>query len=163
MTDTKIQGIDEYEKAMELMFKAKYKEAHKILEKLSANEDMDPALAAKAAENVRICEIKTRKVEFDASTFDEFADLAVFHLNRFESKEAEKYFQKMTDLDPKNEFCSYFETLLETQKGNHEKALEALTRATEADPANKIRARNEPDLRPLRDKPRFKELVETDE
>jgi tetratricopeptide (TPR) repeat protein len=163
MVETKIQGIEEFEKALELLFKAKYKEANKLFQKLSANEDVDPALAAKAAENGRICDNKLQVVEFSASTFNEYADLAVFHLNRMEAEEAEKYYEKMTELDPKNEFCFYFATLLETQKGNHEKALEALKKATDADPANKIRAGNEPDLRPLREKARFKELVETEE
>ncbi|MBN2431785.1 MAG: hypothetical protein JXQ27_09930 [Acidobacteria bacterium] len=162
MADTKMQGIAEYEKGLELMFQAKFKEAQKRFQKLIADETVDPALAAKAAENSRICEKKTRRDDFEAATFDEAADLAVFHFHRNDVTEAEKNLKKMQELDPKNAFCFFFEALLENRRGNQEKALDALARAIKADPVNRIRAHNDIDLRSLRETPRFKEMVETD-
>jgi|GEM_PF-6779070 len=163
MAETKMQGIEEYEKGLELMFQAKFKEAQKRFQKLVTDETVDPALAAKAAENSRICEKQTHREDFEATSFDEAADLAVFHFHRHEVAEAEKNLKKMHELDPKNAFSAYFEALLENRRGNQEKALDALARAIKVDPVYRIRAHNDTDLRSLRETARFREMVETED
>lgn len=73
--------------------------------------------------------------------------------------EAEKYYQTASALDPDHPAPHYNLACLASLRGRHEEAFSFLARAIRLDSAFREEARKDPHLAPLREHPRFEELV----
>jgi tetratricopeptide (TPR) repeat protein len=105
-------------------------------------------------------EAARRAIELDpdnVATHNNFGNLMVIQ-GRYD--EAEKAYRRAVDCAPSHPAPHYNLACLASLRGNEEAVFEPLTRAIELNDAFRQAAAQDPDFAPLRDHPRFRELVE---
>ena len=154
------KGVKEFEKALKLLFSAKYEQAGDAFASIAKQSEYEPLLIARAETFVALCRQRITSSEYKPETYEDFIAMTVLSLNQRKLDKAESYLAQARKMDAGNEQLFYLEAILACDRHQHEKALAALTRAIELEPLNIIRARNDSDLNALKDVPGFKELLD---
>ncbi|HEX6203302.1 MAG TPA: hypothetical protein VF100_09885 [Thermoanaerobaculia bacterium] len=138
--------IGDYEKGLEALGGGKLDAAEKAFRKVLAGTDRAD-LAARARQHLIAIERRRGGDEGDADPFTR----AVFERNRGDLDKALALAAKHAGDDADGRFA-LLAAALHSALGQETEAAEALRRAAERDPVNRVRAYHDPDLAPLRKK-----------
>ena len=148
-----------YEKAIELFHKRDLDGAGRRFEELIAEYGDEKDLADRARIYLNACRAGKKGRAVTAGAPDELFHAAVFEKNRGNVLKALELLKKMPGGRDEDGRVHYLAACCHALGGDVEQALSNLKKAIQADHQNRIQARLEADLTPLRGVPGFSELL----
>jgi tetratricopeptide (TPR) repeat protein len=148
-----------YEKAIELFHKRDLDGAGRRFEELIADYGDEKDLADRARVYLKACGAAKKGRAAAAGAPDELFHAAVFEKNRGNVAKALELLKKLPGGRDEDGRIHYLAACCHAIAGDVEQALANLKKAIQADQQNRIQARLEADLAPLRGAPGFSELL----
>lgn len=148
-----------YEKAIDLFHKRDLDGAARRFEELIADYSEEKDLVDRARIYVNACRSGKKAKAAPGSSPDELFHAAVFEKNRGNLPKALELLKKMPGGRDEEGRIHYLAACCHALAGDGEQALANLKKAIHADQQNRIQARMEADLAPLRGAPGFSELL----
>lgn len=139
-----------YEEGLGHLYKGRWEKAEKLFTRVVGESDQ-PELAARARQLAAAARRKAAEAGAADGGDDPFLS-AVYHRNRGDLAAAIKIC-RLGGRQHKDERFAYLEAALLTLDGREEEAAEALARAVELNPKNRVHAFHDPDFAALRAKP----------
>jgi tetratricopeptide (TPR) repeat protein len=150
-------AYQQYQAAVQLVQQGKYEKAIAALEKL------EPTAPREISERIRMyvatCHRQLEHARLAFQTAEERYNYAVLQLNNGLYEDAREHFEGVLHTEPRADHAWYGLALLECITSHPEECLEALTKAIELNPRNRLQARTDNDFQAMADDPRFTELL----
>lgn len=153
------QALRRLEAGVKKMMAGKHATAAKEFEAILEESPADLGLAARARQYLDACQEQLDSKAPKPKTADDHYLQGVLLLNDGDPAGALEAFARALDKEPGHERALYCQAAAHAQRGDVEAALEALRSAVEANEANRVYAKNDPDFVPLRVHKEFQELV----
>lgn len=139
-----------YEEAIGHLYKGRWDKAAKLFERVAGESDQ-PELTSRAHQLLAAARRRAAEASEDGGGDDPFL-AAVYHRNRGEIDQALKIC-KQGGRSSKDERFAYLAAALHALEGHESEAAEALAKAVELNPKNRVHAFHDPDFADLRSKP----------
>ncbi len=153
------KAVDDFSAALKVFQKGDLARAMSLLKTVLQKYPEERELADRARTYLAVCERKLQPQSPRLREAEDYYNHGIFLLNEGELEEASRMFEKVLSLDPGSERALYAQACVHARSGEREKALEALRRAIEANPSNRVLASSDGDFEPLRDDAEFSALL----
>lgn len=154
------QALRTYTAALEHFHRGAYGDALEALRSLDAISAEEPELAGRARVYAALCERKLRGGGHEPRTAEERYQLGVARANEGRLDEALRLLEQAIREDPRHPGYLYARASVRALQGNAEAAAADLRKAIELEPRLRYQAANDPDFQPVRDDPRFVDVIE---
>lgn len=157
------RALKEYERGASLFQKKSFSDAVVVFESIIKDFPDEGEICDRARQYASIChERLTPRTPRPDSVSDHF-HLGVYHLNRADSENALKEFEKAAQKDAKSDMVHYGIASAHAMAGDKSRAVASLQEAIRLNEKNRIYAQNDPDFDRIRDEHEFIQLVEPEE
>jgi tetratricopeptide (TPR) repeat protein len=146
-----------FEAAMKLFHARKLKDARELF--VQACEGPESDVAQRARLNVAMCDRRLEQPPVNFESAEDHYNYGVALLNTRKLAEARIHLEKAVELQPEGDHFRYALALAQALAGDLAGACENLRRAIEADPRNRMIARQDPDFASFASQPPFDALL----
>ncbi len=149
-----------YEQGLLALQQRRFPEAAALLQRVIEQYPEERELVDRARLYLRVCERELGPPAPPPQTADEHLYAATVALNAGRTEAALTHLEAAAALQPDHEHLHYMFAVVFALRRDFERALAHLRRAIDLNPENRILARQDPDLEPLRTHPDFRRLTE---
>jgi len=152
-----VQALQQYQDGLRALQEHKFDKAKALFQKVIHSSVRE--LADRAAIHLNTC---NQRLERQANSFnspEEHYDYAVSLINLGDFVSARENLEDILGQHPQADYALYGMAVLNCLMNRTEDALHFLYEAIQANPSNRLQARNDSDFRNLADDPRFTELL----
>jgi tetratricopeptide (TPR) repeat protein len=146
-----------YQAAVQLVQQGKYEKALAALEKLRSTAPHE--ISERIRMYIATCHRQMEHARLAFQSPEERYNYAVLQLNNGLFEDAREHFQGVLSEDARADYAWYGLSLLECITNHPEACLDALAKAIQLNPRNRLQARTDNDFQPMADDPRFTELL----
>jgi tetratricopeptide (TPR) repeat protein len=139
-----------YERGLESLQRHDYQGAASLLASVLRQYPDEKELHERVRLYLNICQRHATALETNPQTIDERLYASTLAINGGKYDQAIVHLHLVRDEDPDNDHALYMLAVAHAQRGEHAEALAHLERAIALNPENRGRAKNDPDLEPLR-------------
>ena len=157
------KALKEFERGVGLLQKQSYAEALGHFETIVGSFPQEKELTDRAGVYLRICKNMLEHKDPQPRKPEDFFYHGVIRANEANYDEAARLLEKALQANPKDEKVHYVLASTLAAKGDRREALGHLKEAIELNATNRIYARNDPDVEPLRDDENFQNLIHPEE
>ena len=148
---TYFEAVALYERGLETLQRHDYHGAAALLESVLRLYPEEKELHERVRLYLNVCERHATPSEADPQTVEERLYAATLALNGGRYDEAISHLRLVRDEDPDNDHALYTLAVAHAQRGEHAEAIAHLERAIALNPENRLLARRDPDLEPIRE------------
>lgn len=157
---TYIEAVALYERGLDALQRHAYAEAANLLESVLRQYPDERELHERVRLYLSICQRQATQRETAPQTIDERLYAATLSINGGKYDQAIAHLRLVRDEDPDNDHAIYMLAVAHAQRDEHAEAVAHLERAIALNPENRVLARNDPDLEPLRGDDAFRVALE---
>jgi tetratricopeptide (TPR) repeat protein len=158
---TYVEAVALYERGLAALQQHDYREAAGLLESVLQQYPDEKELHERVRLYLNICERQAAPRETSPRTVEERLYASTLAINGGRYDEAISHLRLVRDEDPDNDHALYTLAVAHAQRGEHAEAIAHLERAIALNPENRVLARRDPDLEPLRDDEAFRMALES--
>jgi tetratricopeptide (TPR) repeat protein len=147
---TYIEAVAIYDSAMMAFQRRDFQGAADQLQRVLAGFRAETELVERARLHLLVCERHLKPPSIEPRTTEERLYAATMALNEGAVSRALALLESVAEADPHVDQAFYLRAVAHTEQEQFERAVDLLRRAIESNPANRGRARVDPDLVPLR-------------
>ena len=157
---THVEAVALYERGLDALQRHAYPKAAHLLESVLRQYPDERDLHERVRLYLNICQRQATQQEVAPQTIDERLYAATLAINGGQYDQAIAHLRLVRDEDPDNDHAIYMLAVAHAQRDEHAEAVAHLERAIALNPENRARARNDPDLEPLRADDAFRVALE---
>lgn len=157
---TYIEAVAIYERGLDALQRHNYRSAADQFESVLRQYPEEKELHERVRLYLNICQRQATRDEPEPQTLEERLFASTIAINGGKYDEAISHLRLVRDEDPDNDHALYMLAVAHAQRGEHAEAVAHLERAITMNPENRGRARNDPDLEPLRGDDSFRSALE---
>jgi tetratricopeptide (TPR) repeat protein len=146
---------------LETLQRHDYQAAAELLESVLKLYPEEKELHERVRLYLNICRRQVRPPEAAPQTVEERLYASTLAINGGRYDEAILHLRLVRDEDPDNDHALYTLAVAHAQRGEHAEAIAHLERAIALNPENRVLARRDPDLEPLREDEAFRTAIDT--
>jgi tetratricopeptide (TPR) repeat protein len=158
---TYFEAVALYERGLEALQRHDYQAAAASLESVLRTYPEEKELHERVRLYLNICQRHVAPREASPQTVEERLYASTLAINGGRYDEAISHLRLVRDEDPDNDHALYTLAVAHAQRGEHAEAIAHLERAIALNPENRVLARRDPDLEPLREDEAFRMALET--
>jgi len=158
---TYFEAVALYERGLEALQRHDYEAAAASLESVLRTYPEEKELHERVRLYLNICQRHVAPREASPQTVEERLYASTLAINGGRYDEAISHLRLVRDEDPDNDHALYTLAVAHAQRGEHAEAIAHLERAIALNPENRVLARRDPDLEPLREDEAFRMALET--
>ena len=158
---TYFEAVSLYERGLEALQRHDYQAAAGLLESVLLTYPEEKELHERVRLYLNICQRHVAPREASPQTVEERLYASTLAINGGRYDEAISHLRLVRDEDPDNDHALYTLAVAHAQRGEHAEAIAHLERAIALNPENRLLARRDPDLEPLREDEAFRMAVES--
>ncbi|MEW6456539.1 MAG: CDC27 family protein [Acidobacteriota bacterium] len=149
-----------WEKAIKAFYQKEYEKAKMLFKEFNEKFFSEKEMVARSNSYISICDNFLGKKENTLKKYEDIFLYGVYKLNKGETKEAIKLFNRALEKMPKDPTCYYIMSLCYAKNSDYKNSIEFLKKATIRDDYFKALAINEPDFEPLHNLKEFQEITQ---
>ena len=157
---TYFEAVALYERGLEALQRHDYQAAAGLLESVLRTYPEEKELHERVRLYLNICQRHVAPREASPQTVEERLYASTLAINGGRYDEAISHLRLVRDEDPDNDHALYTLAVAHAQRGEHAEAIAHLERAIALNPENRVLARRDPDLEPLREDEAFRMAIE---
>lgn len=157
---TYFEAVALYERGLEALQRHDYHAAATLLESVLRQYPDEKELHERVRLYLNICQRHAAPREAAPKTVEERLYASTLAINGGRYDEAISHLRLVRDEDPDNDHALYTLAVAHAQRGEHAEAIAHLERAIALNPENRLLARRDPDLEPLRDDEAFRTALD---
>jgi tetratricopeptide (TPR) repeat protein len=157
---TYFEAVALYERGLEALQRHDYQAAAGLLESVLRTFPEEKELHERVRLYLNICQRHVAPREASPQTVEERLYASTLAINGGRYDEAISHLRLVRDEDPDNDHALYTLAVAHAQRGEHAEAIAHLERAIALNPENRVMARRDPDLEPLREDEAFRMALE---
>ena len=157
---TYIEAVAVYERGVDALQRHDYATATQLLESVLRQFPEEKELHERVRLYLNICQRHVAPREASPQTVEERLYASTLAINGGRYDEAISHLRLVRDEDPDNDHALYTLAVAHAQRGEHAEAIAHLERAIALNPENRVLARRDPDLEPLREDEAFRMALE---
>ena len=157
---TYFEAVALYERGLEALQRHDYQAAAASLESVLRTYPEEKELHERVRLYLNICQRHVAPREASPQTVEERLYASTLAINGGRYDEAISHLRLVRDEDPDNDHALYTLAVAHAQRGEHAEAIAHLERAIALNPENRVLARRDPDLEPLREDEAFRMALE---
>ena len=158
---TYFEAVALYERGLEALQRHDYQTAAGLLESVLRTYPEEKELHERVRLYLNICQRHVAPREAAPQTVEERLYASTLAINGGRYDEAISHLRLVRDEDPDNDHALYTLAVAHAQRGEHAEAIAHLERAIALNPENRVLARRDPDLEPLREDEAFRMALES--
>lgn len=158
---TYFEAVALYERGLETLQRHDYHAAATLLESVLRLYPEEKELHERVRLYLNICQRHATPREAAPQTVEERLYASTLAINGGRYDEAISHLRLVRDEDPNNDHALYTLAVAHAQRGEHAEAIAHLERAIALNPENRLLARRDPDLEPLREDEAFRMALDT--
>jgi tetratricopeptide (TPR) repeat protein len=158
---TYFEAVAVYERGLEALQRHDYQVAAGLLESVLRTYPEEKELHERVRLYLNICQRHVAPREASPQTVEERLYASTLAINGGRYDEAISHLRLVRDEDPDNDHALYTLAVAHAQRGEHAEAIAHLERAIALNPENRVLARRDPDLEPLREDEAFRMALES--
>ena len=158
---TYFEAVALYERGLEALQRHDYQVAAGLLESVLRTYPEEKELHERVRLYLNICQRHVAPREASPQTVEERLYASTLAINGGRYDEAISHLRLVRDEDPDNDHALYTLAVAHAQRGEHAEAIAHLERAIALNPENRVLARRDPDLEPLREDEAFRMALES--
>jgi hypothetical protein len=155
------EAVAMYERGLQALQRRDFAASAAALRTVIERYPDERELLERARLYLKVCERELEPKEPAPKTADEWVYAATVAQNSGDDAAALKHLQRALAEDARHDHAHYMMAVATAQRGDVATALDHLRRAIGLNAENRSRARQDPDLEPLRDDPGFRSALET--
>jgi tetratricopeptide (TPR) repeat protein len=155
------EAVAMYERGLQALQRRDFAASAAALRTVIERYPDERELLERARLYLKVCERELEPKEPTPKTADEWVYAATVAQNSGDDATALKHLQKALSEDARHDHANYMMAVAAAQRSDTATALEHLRRAIALNPENRSRARQDPDLDPIREDPGFRSALET--
>jgi tetratricopeptide (TPR) repeat protein len=157
---TYFEAVALYERGLEALQRHDFQTAAGLLESVLRTYPEEKELHERVRLYLNICQRHVAPREASPQTVEERLYASTLAINGGRYDEAISHLRLVRDEDPDNDHALYTLAVAHAQRGEHAEAIAHLERAIALNPENRVLARRDPDLEPLREDEAFRMALE---
>jgi len=157
---TYVEAVALYERGLEALQRHDYQAAATLLESVLRQYPEEKELHERVRLYLNICQRHATPREAAPKTVEERLYASTLAINGGRYDEAISHLRLVRDEDPDNDHALYTLAVAHAQRGDHAEAIAHLERAIALNPENRLLARRDPDLEPLREDEAFRTALD---
>jgi tetratricopeptide (TPR) repeat protein len=158
---TYFEAVAVYERGLEALQRHDYQTAVETLESVLRLFPEEKELHERVRLYLNVCSRQATVREAAPRTIEERLYASTLAINGGKYEEAISHLRLVRDEDPDNDHALYMLAVAHAQRGEHAEAIAHLERAIALNPENRVLARRDPDLEPLREDGSYRAALDT--